>query len=68
MALSRKHYEKLAEIIQLANEDTAAWMEPRLVMQKLTDRMADYLAKDNPAFDRKRFYAAAKPRAGHSGE
>ena len=47
--MTRKHYNAIAEILRICKSDNVT-----------VNALADYLAKDNPAFDKVRFIAATK--------
>jgi hypothetical protein len=58
MAMSKKHYEKIAKAINsVLRSDTSARVE-RVVVGKIAIALADVLNEDNPNFDRRRFYNA----------
>jgi hypothetical protein len=58
MALSKKHYVVLAEILALRASDAS---EDALVMRRCIARdLADYFERDNPLFQRDRFLTAAR--------
>lgn len=58
MALSAKHYREVADILAgeltILRHNTEAWYVARDIALSL----ADMFAKDNPSFDRDRFYDA----------
>jgi hypothetical protein len=67
MMLSRKHYKALAAVIKAAYEEAASsstevedWKSTQSI-NFIYDRMVQYLADDNPRFDRSRFHAACVP-------
>lgn len=59
MAMSKKHYEALAELVANIDQNGAAISTP-----VLAERLADVLAADSPRFDRGRFLRAALPFSG----
>jgi hypothetical protein len=58
----RRHYVALAEIVRVAKlrpNDS-----PAEAITDLQEDLADFLAANNPSFDRDRFVAACQPREG----
>ncbi len=57
--MTRKDYEKFAEMVELAGErfDTAPESD---VVRYFTNRIADIFAADNPCFNRERFHKACE--------
>lgn len=55
--MTRKHYIEIAAI--LAGERAIADDRDRRVLDNFTRSLADVLKRDNPRFDRQRFYDAA---------
>jgi len=51
--LSRKHYQAVGEILSHFPEGS-----PTASMSKMAESFADMFARDNPRFDRARFYEA----------
>ena len=54
--MSKKHYERIAEIIRQHCEDLEN--SPFLVDNSLPRKLADYFSKENPKFDKSRFLKA----------
>jgi len=63
--LTRKDYVKIAEVINLSVAEIKADAELELIEPDLADisilahRIADYMATDNPRFDKAKFVEAA---------
>lgn len=57
MAMTRKHYRRIADIltVEFANASSRA---ERLTVRNITYLLADIMKQDNPRFDRDRFYNA----------
>jgi hypothetical protein len=56
--MSKKHYEALAAVIEETKEDCAGAPFAQSALKMTAERIADYLATDNPRFDRARFLRA----------
>lgn len=57
MALTKKHYKAIGEIIGSTVEDEKD-IYPYITAGSLACRLAKYFAKDNPNFDRHKFLKA----------
>lgn len=56
--LTRKHFRTVAEILKEAREDYAGGTPTELVLDYIENYLADFLATQNPNFDRERFLRA----------
>ena len=64
MALSRKHYEAVAELLAknarfFEGAPDMYGLGKREALDDVTNDLADYFASENPYFDRERFLKAA---------
>ena len=66
MAMSKRHFEKLAAIIRNArvaeNEEETANIGYNLAVADIAQAIADMCCDENPRFDRERFLAACEPK------
>lgn len=69
MAMSKRHFEKLAKILREQSEHAAnncpegLYREGRKdSIEWLRDAIADMCCEENPRFDRARFLAACEPK------
>ena len=54
--LSKKHFERIAQIIKSENLTCAD--NTRFELRRLTNKLTDYFAEENPRFDKERFLLA----------
>lgn len=59
MAMSRKHYERVAAILAGEMALTRDVPTSREIVRRTALSLADVFAQDNPRFDRTRFYTAS---------
>lgn len=59
--LTKKHFEAIAEILASERQrPQGGWAVAEwYILDRLTVKLADWLAQQNPEFDRDRFYRAA---------
>lgn len=55
--MSRKHYEAIAEVLA-AERAISGTALGRIAVVNITHSLADVFKRDNPSFDRERFYKA----------
>lgn len=58
MALSKKHFEKFASLLQGYMPDNSYPLDPEDEWESLINDVADIFEDENPLFDRRRFYLA----------
>jgi hypothetical protein len=59
MAMSKKHFERLAAIVRLCDEQAKiGYSADHIIHLVLAEELADMAQEENPAFDRARFLRA----------
>ena len=61
--MTRKDYKAIAEIIHVNHDHASLWVQPGSgyaieAINRVTQHLADYMAQDNPNFDRDKFIMA----------
>jgi len=58
--MSKKDYQAIARAIYTATQEEAGSTEAVLGIEHVRNNISDYLASDNPRFDRERFIEACE--------
>lgn len=65
MSLTKKDFEKLAEIIREAHVDAGNYMNHDQLVTKLQGAITRWAEEQNPRFDASRFAAACQPKGSN---